>query len=40
MKSYIDYYMLSKARKIYLVVDGQMYNSSFAYRAALYNDIP
>lgn len=40
MKSYIDYYMLSKAKKIYLVVDGQMYNSGFAYRAALYSDIP
>ncbi|MHB9293773.1 hypothetical protein Holit_02903 [Hollandina sp. SP2] len=40
MKSYIDYYMLSSAKKIYLVVDGQIYHSGFAYRAALYNDIP
>jgi hypothetical protein len=37
MKSFIDYYMLSYAKTVYLVRDKIMYHSGFAYRAALLN---
>ena len=37
MKSFLDYFLLTYSKKAYLVVDGQMYNSGFAYRAALHN---
>lgn len=37
MKSFIDYYMLSYAKKIILVRDKKMYHSGFALRAALLN---
>lgn len=34
MKSFLDYYMLSYASTIYLVLDKKMYHSGFGYRAA------
>jgi len=37
MKSFIDYYMLSYAKKVILVRDKKMYHSGFALRAALLN---
>ena len=37
MKTFLDYFLLTYSKKAYLVVDGQMYNSGFAYRAALHN---
>ena len=37
MKSFLDYFLLTYSKMAYLVVDGQMYNSEFAYRAALHN---
>ena len=37
MKSFVDYYMLSYAKCIYLVRDKKMYHSGFPYRAALLN---
>ena len=37
MKSFIDYYMLSYAKKVILVRDEKMYHSGFALRAALLN---
>lgn len=37
MKSFVDYYVLSYAKKITLVRDKQMYHSGFAYRAAKLN---
>lgn len=40
MKSFLDYYMLSEAQKVYLVVDEIMYHSGFAYRGALHNQVP
>lgn len=40
MKSFVDYYMLSEAQKVYLVVDEIMYHSGFAYRGALHNQVP
>jgi hypothetical protein len=36
MKSFLDYFLLTYSQKIYLVVDGKMYNSGFAYRASLH----
>lgn len=35
MKSFVDMYMLSYARTVYLVRDKKMYHSGFPYRAAL-----
>ena len=37
MKSFLDYYLLTYSKMVYLVIDGQMYNSGFPYRAALHN---
>ena len=37
MKSFVDYFMLSYASRIFLVRDQLMYHSGFAYRAALLN---
>jgi hypothetical protein len=37
MKSFVDYYLLTKSQKVYLVIDGAMYNSGFPYRAALHS---
>lgn len=37
MKSFVDYYMLSYARTVYLVRDKLMYHSGFPRRAALLN---
>ena len=37
MKSFIDYFMLSYAQKVYLVRDKLMYHSGFPFRAALLN---
>lgn len=37
LKSFVDYYMLSYASKVYLVRDKLMYHSGFALRAALLN---
>jgi hypothetical protein len=39
-KLFLDYFVLSQSKKVYLVVDGQMYNSGFSYRAALTNNVP
>lgn len=36
-KSFLDYYLLTKSKKVYLVIDGQMYDSGFPYRAALHH---
>jgi hypothetical protein len=40
MKSFVDYFMISNAKKVYLVIDGEMYDSGFAYRASLHNKVP
>jgi hypothetical protein len=40
MKSFLDYFALMNARKIYLIIDDKMMNSGFSYRAALHNNIP
>ncbi|GBU24523.1 hypothetical protein R83H12_01156 [Fibrobacteria bacterium R8-3-H12] len=40
MKSFIDYFMIINAKKVYLVIDGEMYDSGFAYRASLHNKVP
>ncbi|MDR0546556.1 MAG: hypothetical protein LBG77_03085, partial [Dysgonamonadaceae bacterium] len=37
MKTFVDYFLLTHASKIYLVIDGKMYKSGFAYRASLHN---
>jgi hypothetical protein len=40
LKLFIDYFLLSLSKKIYLVIDGNMYESNFPYRASLHNKIP
>jgi hypothetical protein len=40
MKSFVDYFVLTYSKKIYLVVDGQMYPSGFPYRASLHKSPP
>jgi hypothetical protein len=40
LKVFLDYFMLSCSQKIYLVVENQMYQSGFSYRAALHGNIP
>jgi hypothetical protein len=40
MKSFVDYFVLTYSKKIYLVIDGQMYNSGFPYRASLHKSPP
>lgn len=39
MKSFVDYYMLSYAKTVYLVRDKLMYHSGFPLRAALLNGV-
>lgn len=40
MKSFIDYFMLTKSNKVYLVIGGYMYDSGFPKRAALHGKVP
>ena len=37
MKSFVDYFVLSNAKKVTLVRDDKMYHSGFALRAAMLN---
>jgi hypothetical protein len=37
MKSFLDYFLLTHSKLGHLVIDGQMYRSTFPYRAALHN---
>lgn len=40
LKSFLDYFMISEARKVYSVVIGKMYRSQFPEYAAKINDVP
>ncbi|MDR2097803.1 MAG: hypothetical protein LBP37_04710, partial [Spirochaetaceae bacterium] len=40
LKLFLDYFVLSYSKKVYLVIEDQMYNSGFSYRAALLNNVP
>lgn len=40
LKSFVDFFMVSKAREVYLIQGGKMYNSGFPRRAAQINGIP
>jgi hypothetical protein len=40
LKLFLDYFVLSRSKKIYLVIEDQMYNSGFSYRSALLNNVP
>jgi hypothetical protein len=40
MKMFLDYYLLTYSKKIFTVVDGDMYISGFHRYAALHNNIP
>ena len=40
MKTFLDIFVLSHAKKIYLLITGKMYKSGFAKRAAKLNNIP
>ena len=35
MKTFLDFYMISMADKVYLGISGEMYNSNYARTAAL-----
>ena len=37
MKSFVDYYMLSYAKRVILVRDDKLFHSGFALRAAMLN---
>ena len=39
-KTFLDFFMLSYSKKIYLLVTGKMYKSGFARRAAKLRGIP
>lgn len=40
MKTFLDFFMISKAKKVYLAKSGKMYNSDFARRASMINNKP
>jgi hypothetical protein len=40
MKSFLDYFLLQYAKKVYLVVEDKMYESGFAHTASLHNKVP
>ena len=40
MKSFLDYFLLKEAKKVYLVVDGLMYKSAFPSFAAMHGNAP
>lgn len=40
MKTFLDFFLISKAEKVYLARSGKMYRSAFAKTAALVNDKP
>jgi hypothetical protein len=40
LKMFLDYFVLSYSKKIYLVVEDQMYESWFSHMAALLNNVP
>lgn len=40
MKTFLDFFLISKAEKVYLAKSGQMYRSTFAKTAAMVNDKP
>ena len=40
MKTFLDFFVLSHSRKIYLLVTGKMYKSGFAKRAAKLQGVP
>jgi hypothetical protein len=40
LKVFLDYFVLSRSKKVYLVIEGKMYHSGFSYRAALMNNVP
>lgn len=40
MKTFLDFFMISKAEKVYLARTGKMYNSAFAKTASMVNDRP
>lgn len=40
LKSFVDMFMLSKAKKVFLLQTGDMYHSGFAKRSAMINNVP
>ena len=40
MKTFLDFYMISKARKVYMAHSGEMYRGGFAASAAATTDVP
>jgi hypothetical protein len=40
LKVFLDYFVMSYSKKVYLVIEDKMYNSGFSYRAALLNNVP
>ena len=40
MKSFVDYFMLSNAKKVFQMIDKLLFRSGFPKRAAMLNDAP
>lgn len=40
MKTFLNFYLIPKALKAYLVVGSGMYESGFSKKASMINDIP
>ena len=40
MKSFVDYFMLSNAKKVFQMTDKLLFRSGFPQRAAMLNDVP
>ena len=40
MKTFLDFFLISKAEKVYLARSGKMYHSAFAKTASLVNNRP
>ena len=38
LKTFVDFYMIAGAEKVYLALSGKMYKSDFAYRASMINN--
>jgi hypothetical protein len=40
LKLFLDHFVLSHSKKVYLVIEGKMFNSSFSHTPTLLNNIP
>lgn len=40
IKLFLDYFVLSRSKKVYLIIEDKMHNSGFSYSAAMLNHVP